>query len=317
MEKNIRLKLVKIKYGGESVGDDIRIEIKVSDKKYILSKQISYGTEAIINQEVDSILSGHVPFVLPINIKIVEEDLIFDDVGNIDVKISIDPNKLSAQRSDFEVMVRESRGLLPGKKIAIFTVTLEVSPSLLYVPLVGDGWLEFKQGNALELIGLPAFLEVSANGMELIREYVVPQEGLLKGKRLWVTKAKDEGLSSSFSNLQIGPAHLTYSISKKTLTLGNKIYKTTDFNEEPWKKGFYDIEIPDHPHTGGIHYPDSKYAKTWFRIGHSGDRYIHTGKHSLGCITMTETEKWDELCLTLLKARKGDGMNIGTLTVIN
>ena len=113
MEKNIRLKLVKIKYGGESVGDDIRIEIKVSDKKYILRKQISHGTEVVINQEACSILSGHAPFVLPINIKIVEGDIIFDDVGNIDVKISIDPNKLSAQRSDFEVLVRESRGLLP------------------------------------------------------------------------------------------------------------------------------------------------------------------------------------------------------------
>ena len=153
--------------------------------------------------------------------------------------------------------------------------------------------------------------------MESIREYVVPQEGLLKGKRLWVTKAKDEGLSLSFSNLQIGSVHLTYSILEKTLTLGNKIYKTTDFNEEPWKKGFYNIEIPDHPHAGGTHYPNSKYAKTWFRIGHSGDKYIHTGKHSLGCITMIEIEKWDELCLILLKARKGDGMNIGTLTVID
>lgn len=78
----------------------------------------------------------------------------------------------------------------------------------------------------------------------------------------------------------------------------------------------YDIEIPDIPHPGGLHYPEARYAKIWFRVGHSGKRYIHTGEHSRGCITLLEQERWDELCKILSKARKDDGRSIGVLEVI-
>lgn len=54
----------------------------------------------------------------------------------------------------------------------------------------------------------------------------------------------------------------------------------------------YDIEIPDYPHLGGARYEkEAPRAKTWFRIGHRGDRYLHTGGRSLGCITIIETTR--------------------------
>lgn len=87
---------------------------------------------------------------------------------------------------------------------------------------------------------------------------------------------------------------------------------------EPLKKGVYDLEIPDAPHLGGGSYLErAKLAKVWFRIGHSGERYLHTGRVTLGCVTMTEIEHWDDLCKVLMKARKGDGKSVGTLEVIN
>ena len=54
----------------------------------------------------------------------------------------------------------------------------------------------------------------------------------------------------------------------------------------------------------------------WFRIGHSGDRYVHTGTVSAGCLSMNEIKKWDNLCIKMLKTRKGDGVSVGTLKVI-
>lgn len=85
----------------------------------------------------------------------------------------------------------------------------------------------------------------------------------------------------------------------------------------PWKKGTYDVEIPDAPHSGGLRYPEAALSRTWFRVGHTGDRYIHTGAGSLGCITVLERDRWDALCSMLMRARKGDNVSVGTLTVID
>ncbi len=58
-------------------------------------------------------------------------------------------------------------------------------------------------------------------------------------------------------------------------------------------------------------------SMSWFRIGHIGERYLHTGNHSLGCITMTEVERWDEIYDKLIKARKGDFLSVGMLEIVD
>lgn len=79
-----------------------------------------------------------------------------------------------------------------------------------------------------------------------------------------------------------------------------------------------EIEIPDYPHSGGARYEkQAPRAKTWFRIGHSGERYLHTGGRSLGCITIIETTRWAEIYNVLVKARKGDFVSAGILEVVN
>ena len=113
-------------------------------------------------------------------------------------------------------------------------------------------------------------------------------------------------------------ARAKYSISQKTFILNGKKYKTTDYPETPWEKGLYDIEIPDAPHKGGGNYLNqSKRARTWFRIGHNGERYLHAGGFSLGCITVIEANRWTEIYDNLIKARKGDFMSVGILEVID
>ena len=81
----------------------------------------------------------------------------------------------------------------------------------------------------------------------------------------------------------------------------------------------YDIKIPDYYHRGGRNYLDrAKLAPVWFKTTHPGDdRYVHPGAYSLGCVTLTEIERWDGLCETLLRARKGDSQGVGVLEVID
>ena len=94
--------------------------------------------------------------------------------------------------------------------------------------------------------------------------------------------------------------------------------KSIDYKNSPWEKGLYDIEIPDYPHLGGARYEkQAPRAKTWFRIGHNGEKYLHTGGRSLGCITVTENTRWAEIYNALIKARKGDSVSVGILEVID
>lgn len=85
----------------------------------------------------------------------------------------------------------------------------------------------------------------------------------------------------------------------------------------------YDLEIPYEPHHlyGEPYENFSLYAKTWFRIGHTGDRYLHLGEVSRGCITVRAGDNkpgaWDEIYRRLIVSRMGDSMNVGTVSVVD
>jgi hypothetical protein len=181
----------------------------------------------------------------------------------------------------------------------------------------GDGWLKVVMEDGRVRISLPAALKVELTHLDSKREYFTILEGPYRGRSASV-KFNDDGSSHlTAANPQVDPVKLVYSISKKTLNLKGNTYQTQDYPSTPWEKGLYDVEIPDAAHRGGLNYPQVTRAKTWFRVGHQGDRYIHTGRNSLGCITVTERDRWDGLYAMLIIARKGDGISIGTLQVVD
>ena len=76
-----------------------------------------------------------------------------------------------------------------------------------------------------------------------------------------------------------------------------------------------DLEFPYEPHPHGRRYMTySKYAKTWFRIGHTGDRFLHTGRFSEGCITVKNHSQWTPIYNRLIRSRK-DKKSVGILIV--
>lgn len=123
------------------------------------------------------------------------------------------------------------------------------------------------------------------------------------------------GIGSDWNWCQ--PPFIRNKIKSKVIHMSFKYGSATDDPDAPWRNGVYDVEIPDHPHVGGNSYPESTYARTWFRIGHDGARYLHTGVFSAGCMTVTERTRWDEIYVKLIKARKGDGRSVGTLEVVD
>lgn len=323
MTKSIQLKLSKIKYGGNSIGDDIRVEIEVLGKFLRVDKRIKAGTTIEINRELGGFETDRGLFYAEVSITVIEKDLLFNDVGTTKDSIRVDTGVIKPQQFVFEVQTRETRSILGkfwGKATAVFKITLEAeaSDAIRYVPDEGDGWLAVRLEDDKSTESLPAYLKMKIERVDAKREYFTILEGPYRSRPASVA-LKNDGSSWLISGAKHEPmARATYSISQKTFILKGRKYKTVDYLEAPWKKGLYDIEIPDYPHKGGRNYLDqSKRAMTWFRIGHGGERYLHAGGRSLGCITVVETKRWMEIYNALIKARKGDFMSIGVLEVVD
>lgn len=315
--KTIQLKVTKIKYRGDSVGDDVEIKVNCLNSNLDVKKKIKNKSEVKIDAVVGQFVTDQALFFLPVNIKIIERDLVFNDVGSKDIELKVDMKTSASQFSTYEILVKEKRGLSSGGRIGTFEITFEVlvSENIFYIPITKDGWFGYYDNDKIKT-SLPSYLKLHFDKIESRKEYFTVMEGVLQGEQFWSSAGREE-LFLLNKNPQTDPVSLIYSISTKILKLNNKKYLTTDSPNAPWKKGVYDIEIPDYPHGGGLHYSESKYATVWFRIGHIGDRYLHTGAHSLGCMTVIEIEKWDEIFEILIKARKNDGKSVGTLQVVD
>lgn len=323
MFKSVQLKLSKVKHSGDSIGDDIRVEIEVFGKFLRVDKRIKAGTTAEINREAGRFETDRGLFSAEVLIAVIEKDLLFNDVGSTNGSIKVNTAVTKPQQFVFEVQVRETRSILGkiwGNKIANFEITLEgtASDAIKYVPDEDDGWLKVILEDKHAEESLPAYLRVKIDRVDAKREYFTILEGPYRGRPASVALQSD-GSSQFISGTKHElMARATYSISQKTFILKGKKYKTVDYPDAPWRKGLYDIEIPDYPHEGGRNYlKQSKRALTWFKIGHDGERYLHAGGRSLGCITIIETTRWVEIYNALIKARKGDFMSVGVLEVVD
>lgn len=317
MFKKIILKLKSIKYLGNSIGDDVRLEISILEKSFSLKKKIKIGTKQEFNKIISEFNTDRKIFEADISVRIIEDDPVFNNTGNLETQIKIDMAK-NIQEFTYEVLVSELR-INASKARAVFNIILqaEVLETETFISETSDGWLKVSIKGITEKKSLPTFLRVRLLQSSNKQDYFKILEGMYQGKDASVIKR-----SNNISYLQSGilarePAVVTYSISTKILTINNKKYRTTDFEQEKWKTGIYDIEIPDAPHKGGTYYTNqAKFAKVWFRIGHKEAKYLHTGRHSLGCITVLEQDHWDEIFYQLIKARKGDGLSVGVLSVV-
>lgn len=322
MLKKIQFKLTKIKYMGKSIGDNIRVNIEILDKTLQIDKRIRVGSTVQFVEEIGSFPTDQTSFALKAKITITEKDALFNDTNNTEKVLKVDTAIFKPQNFVFTTELHEKRFWKNwGKSTAKFEVTIEAlaMEAIKYMPDVDNGWLKVRLADG-KMASLPAFLKVQSEYVEGGREYFTILEGLYKDQKASVSLDNEHNNNSRllFDVKHEPLAKLQYSISQKKLIIGNKKYKATDHAETPRKKGWHDLELPDYPHPGGQYYLDiSSRAKTWFRIGHEGEKYLHTGRVSLGCITITEVEKWNEIYDKLIKARKGDFLSIGVLEVVD
>jgi len=148
MVKSIVFKIARIKYSGNSIGDDIRVETEAMGQIATIDKKIKINTDAEINREVARFLTDQKLFKTGIKITLIEKDLLFNDLGVVEKSIKFDVERGKPQEFLFEIQVRENRSALLnkfwGKAVAIFEVILsaEVLEMAQYFPNESDGWLK-------------------------------------------------------------------------------------------------------------------------------------------------------------------------------
>lgn len=200
-----------------------------------------------------------------------------------------------------------------------------VAPNFRWIPATSDGWLVVLNA-ASARIALPSALKVDFTGTVSGRDQFTVMEGILKGEKCSVktgflvnvdpqTPAVKMVFKKAASPVTVdGKVYdheltITHKVSGTDTIAGPFPAKTDPTNPVP--AGTHDVEIPDAPHADGAQYGD--FATVWFRIGHSGDRYVHPGRVSAGCVTVVP-KHWKEIYLITAQARKDD-VNIGTLDV--
>lgn len=178
----------------------------------------------------------------------------------------------------------------------------------------GKGWLIVKySSNGSIYPPLPQFLRVDYLKQEGGRDYFNVLEGRSKGREASVVV----GGYLLDGDPKEPAGKIKFDRKAEKLWYGGQgPVKAITQPNNPVPLGTFDLEIPDEPHILGEPYESQTiYAKTWFRIGNSGDRYLHPGRVSAGCITIVDIPKWTDIYNYLIKRRKGD-QSVATVEVV-
>jgi hypothetical protein len=305
-----------IQYAGDSIGSDLNFVIDAGIGRLEFNKKMSPGDHVVINKQVTQFWSTGTPFVLGTHINVVERDPVYNEAGQAEIGLQVGGGHPGSEDSTVAVTVAET-GARSGVAIAQFLVAIRttVVASERHVAPTENGWLVVVLEDTQERVSLPEALQVEVTRVAAGREFFNIREGAYRGRIASVRLNPDGSSRLTETDPRRAAVTATYSVSRKEFRVGTKRYSATDDPQSPLQLGTYDIEIPDAPHRGGLRYPEATRSRTWFRIGHSGDRYIHTGRASAGCITITEIARWDELASLLVRSRKGDGVSVGKLQV--
>jgi hypothetical protein len=163
-----------------------------------------------------------------------------------------------------------------------------------YVSKAGrDGWLRVKLESGGE-ISLPQYLKVQLLQTQEGRDHFQIMEGPYKGKKASVSR-KSPTESYLITGVKHEPAgSVRFNCSQQALWYASKgpfnAFSGAFDHYTQVPAGKYELAIPDAPHraTRDAYYPYTDYHKTWFRIGLSltGERYLHVGEISEGCVTV-------------------------------
>jgi len=319
MNKLVTLRLKSMIYSGQNLGPDFRFAISLGGKSTETGKRIRAGETRSFDEVILRVAVPESASQLNLSIVVSESDPLYDDVGS--AQSMVQAGGVGEKKKHLLKIPVIGMGW-EKKKRAVLKIGLEteIESTLRYVKdVLPDGWLKVKLAQG-RVESLPYLLKVALleeDEKQEGRESFKILEGIHEGKSASVALP---GTGKSYlirNEHHSAAAVLTYSLSKRELTIrGLGKFKIDMDPDNPIPPGTYPMEIPDAPHQLGASYTSiTRYAKTWFRLGREGDRYLHGGDRSAGCITVLHKRKWTRICLFLLRSRK-DSRTVGMLKVI-
>ncbi len=164
------------------------------------------------------------------------------------------------------------------------------------------GWIATTINN--KTFYLPIGLKVKLYKVTNNNEYFEIIEGPNQGKK-GLIKLKPDKTSWLTKEIVVQPPiELIYYSDKHIVYIpGLGEFKTAKHDRYPIPKGKYCLLIPDYPQFVDWYLKHSKYVRIWFRIGYTGNKYMHMGTFSKGCVTVIEKEKWTSIVLYLIHRR--------------
>jgi len=190
-----------------------------------------------------------------------------------------------------------------------------------------DGWILVKRDDNSEEVPLPSHLKVSLTSSASGRDRITVLESIWTGLKanvaigfLVAANPHHGAVTMEFGPRQGGPIDiggetydkqvvLTFTKDGQAKKVGPHPAKTHPTNPTP--EGTHVMQIPDYPHAANPSYGPLR--TVWFRVGTSGDRYIHPGRISNGCITCAPGN-WGEIYAALVMGRK-DSTAVGDVKV--
>jgi len=192
-----------------------------------------------------------------------------------------------------------------------------------YVATDQSGWLRVKLEPNGIIVPLPQYIKVTFSERRSGRDYFRIEEGVYKAENASVSQ---KSASSSWLGKPLpsyrGPVTLRFEKSEgKLITPIGTLTATTE-PSNPIPNGLHPVQLPAFPHDLARSYVSrASKAMTWFYLGTGNaipgrnDRYLHPGRISAGCVTVTDLSKWDRLYSVLILSRATGGKNVGTITV--
>jgi hypothetical protein len=194
-----------------------------------------------------------------------------------------------------------------------------------YVRATDDGWLQVMMSGTKT--SLPSGLAVTITSQTGGRDYGTIDEGIYLGKTFDVTSGnvvstaeRNSSVSMLFEPAQAPVVidgitydrQLTVSWTEREVAKSMGPFPAKTHATNPTPSGTHDVEIADYPHPDGKKY--GVFGTVWFRIGNMGDRYVHPGRLSDGCLTCAPGN-WQRIYAVLNSGRLGDGQSVGRLQV--
>ena len=312
------LSLADLQLEGDDLGDDFQLECTCAGATSIVTLQKLEKKLIPKHRDFATVWLEPGQSILTLKILAREIDPIADDIGQQELQINSLAIEAEARALDLNIEIF-GRGRGESKLRANLKIKLAVtrSPGVVQIKDVDpNGWV-LARARADVSIPLPAGIAVELTSLKDGRENFVVLEGVHKGTDASI--ALDEN----------GITHLTRLLTRDQaiamkLIRDRWVLQIPDVGEfevmkmEPAETiypGTYNICLPDSPHQPGKRFRSkARHAESWFRIGDEGDRYIHPGSRTKGCVTVKDLAAWEIIYSHLIKGRLDNG-HIGTLEV--